>query len=79
MPLERDAMRRCTATILSRIFETVQRRTIILKKEGDSYEGYPGLSRTTPFGPFNAAGWLSVERIWRRIEWLIAFTGFQVR
>jgi len=36
------------ATTLSRIFETVRRRTITLKEEGESYDGLPGLSRTIP-------------------------------
>jgi len=82
-PLERAARRRRPAIILSRIFETVRRRTIILKEEGDSYEGFPGLSRTTLFATFSETGWYpretSGERILRRIEGLIAFTRFQVR
>jgi len=36
------------ATTLSRILESVRRRTITLKEEGKSYEGLPGLSRTIP-------------------------------
>jgi len=36
------------ATILSRIFESVRRRTITLKEAGESYQGLPGLSRTIP-------------------------------
>jgi len=41
------AERRDAAT-LSRILESVLRRTIPLKDEGESYEGLPGLSRTIP-------------------------------
>jgi len=56
---------------------------MILKEDGDRCEGLPGLSRTTPFGPFGKATWYpretSGERIWRRIKRLIAFTRFQVR
>jgi len=29
---------------------------MILKEEGDSYVGFPGLSRTTPFATFSEAG-----------------------
>jgi len=36
MPFERAARRRWEAIILSRIFETVRIRTIILKEAGDS-------------------------------------------
>ena len=36
------------ATTLSRILESVRRRTITLKEEGESYEGLPGWSRTIP-------------------------------
>jgi len=36
------------ATTLSRILESVRRRTITLKAEGESYKGLPGLSRTIP-------------------------------
>ena len=36
------------ATTLSRIFESVRRRMITLKEEGESYKGLPGLSRTIP-------------------------------
>jgi len=35
-------------TTLSWILESVQRRTITLKEEGESYEGLHGLSRTIP-------------------------------
>ena len=38
-----------TVMTLSSILETVLRRTIIRKEAGVSYEGLPGLSRTTPF------------------------------
>jgi len=34
------------ATPLARILESVRRRKITLKEEGESYEGLPGLSRT---------------------------------
>ena len=34
---------------LSRIWETVFRRTIMRKEDGELYEGLPRLSRTTPF------------------------------
>jgi len=36
------------ATTLSRILESVRRRTMTLKEEGESYEGLPRLSRTMP-------------------------------
>jgi hypothetical protein len=82
-PLERAAERRRVAIILSRIFETVRRRTIILKEAGDSYDGLPGLSRTTPFAPFSEAGWYPRvtrgERMFRRMEGFILLTFFQVR
>jgi len=56
---------------------------MILKEEGDLYEGFPGLSRTTLFATFSEAGWYpratSGENIWSRIEGLIAFTCFLVR
>ena len=45
------------ATILSRIFEMVWRRTIMRNEDGESYEGLPGLSRTTPFAIFIEEGW----------------------
>jgi len=68
--------------ILSRIFEIVRIRTIILKEEGDSEEGFPGLSSTTPFEPFSDAGWYprrtSGASIWRRIEGFILLTCFEV-
>jgi len=66
---------------LSRIFENVWMRTIILKEEGDSYEGFPGLSSTTPFELFSEAGWYpkltSRARVWRRIDGFILLTLFQ--
>ena len=55
-PLDRAARRRRAVIILSRIFETVRRSTIILKVECDSYEGFPGLSRTTPFATCPGGG-----------------------
>jgi len=68
--------------ILSRIFEKVRIRTMILKEEGDSWEGFPGLSSTTPFEPFSEAGWYpwltSGARVASRIEGLILLTCFQV-
>jgi len=39
---------RRVATTLSRTLESVRRRTMTLKEEGESYEGLPGLSRTMP-------------------------------
>ena len=82
-PFERATRRRRAAIILSRIFETVRRRTVILKEEGDTYDGLPGLSRTTPFATCSEAVWYpretSGERIWRRIAGLLALTHFQVR
>jgi len=82
-PLEKASRRRRAAIIVSRIFESVRRRTMILNEEGDSYEGFPDLSRTTPFATFREARWYlretSGERIRMRIEGLIAFTRFQVR
>jgi len=56
---------------------------MILKEEGDSYEGFPGLSSTTPFATLSEAGWYASEtsgkRLCWRIEGFIAFTDFQVR
>jgi len=43
--------------ILSRIFEKVWSRTMTLKEEGESYEGFPGLSRTMPSALFSVRGW----------------------
>ena len=40
----------------SRIFETVLRRTMIWKEDGVSYDGLPGLSRTTPFACLSVVG-----------------------
>jgi len=61
----------------------VRRRTIIVREVGDLSEGFPGLSKTTPFATFKEAGWYSRETsgesMWRRIEGLIVFTRFQVR
>ena len=37
------------AAILSRILETVWRRTMILNEDGESQEGLPGLPNTTRF------------------------------
>jgi len=48
-PFNRATRRRWEAIIVSRIFEKVRIRTIILKEAGDSYEGFPGLSSTIPF------------------------------
>ena len=45
------------ATILSRILEMVCRRTILRNEDGESQEGLPGLSRTTPFAIFIDEGW----------------------
>ena len=45
------------ATILYRIFEMVWRRTIMRNEDGESQEGLPGLSRTTPFAIFIEEGW----------------------
>jgi len=57
-------------------------RKIILQEEGDSYEGFPGLSSTTPFELFNEAGWYprltNGARVWRRIDRFILLTCFQV-
>jgi len=82
-PFERAARRRRAATILSRMFETMQRRTMILTEEGDSEESFPGISRTTPLAMFREAGgylWeIRGERSWRRMEGLITLTHFQVR
>ena len=46
-----------TVRTLSRILETVFRRTIMRKEDGVSYEGLPSLSRTTPFACFRDGGW----------------------
>jgi len=45
-----------TVIIRSRIFKMVLRRTIIRKEVGESYEAFPGLSRTTPFAVFSEGG-----------------------
>ena len=42
---------------LSRILESVRRRTITLKEEGESYEGFTGLSRTIPSAFLREGGW----------------------
>jgi len=49
------AERREAAT-LSRILDSVWRRTMTLKEEGESYEGLPGLSRTMPSAFFREGG-----------------------
>ena len=54
-PFARAASTRHDARTLSRIGEIVWMRTIILKEEGDEYEGLPGLSRTPAFAPFREA------------------------
>ena len=81
-PLAQAARRRRDAIILSRIFEKVLIRTIILQEAGDSQEGFPGLSRMIPLEPFNEAGWYpmltSGERSCRRIKGLVLLTCFQV-
>jgi len=55
---------------------------MVLKEEGDWYEDFPGLSRTTPFGTLSEAGGYPSEsrgaRIWRGIEGLIPFSRIQV-
>ena len=43
--------------ILSRILEKVCSRTIAGKESGESYEGFPGLSRTMPSAILRAGGW----------------------
>jgi len=43
--------------ILSRILQKVWRRTITRKDEGESYEGFPGLSRTMPSALLRVRGW----------------------
>jgi len=45
------------ATTLSKILESVRRRTITLKEEGESYEGLAGLSRTIPSAFLREGGW----------------------
>ena len=55
-PLERAARKRRAAIVHARIGERGRRRTIILKEEADTYEGFPGLSRTTPFATISEAG-----------------------
>ena len=68
---------------LSSILEMVLRRTIILKEAGVSYEGFPGLFRTTPFACLRHGGWYPKvtrgERRSRRMEALMAFTHLQTR
>ena len=39
--------------MVTRIFETVLRRTMILKEDGDSDDGLPGLLRTSPMRSFS--------------------------
>ena len=43
--------------ILSRILEKVWRRSMTRKDEGESYEGFPGLSRTMPSALLRVRGW----------------------
>ena len=81
-PFSRAAVRSRAAIILSRIFENVGMRTMILKEEGDSYKGIPGLSGTTPFEPFSEVGWYprltNGARVRRRIDEFILLTSFKV-
>ena len=46
-----------TVMTLYSILETVLRRTIMRKDAGVSYEGLPGLSRTTPFACLRQGRW----------------------
>ena len=50
------AVRREVTTI-SRILESVRRRTITLKEEGESWPGLPGLSWTMPRACLREEGW----------------------
>jgi len=43
--------------ILSRIFEKVWSKTMTRKDKGESYEGFPGLSRTMPSALLRVRGW----------------------
>jgi len=43
--------------ILSRIFEKVWSKTMTRKDEGESYEGFSGLSSTTPSAFLSVRGW----------------------
>ena len=45
------------ADTLSRIFDRVQRRTMTLNDEGESYVRLPGLSRTIPRAFLREQGW----------------------
>ena len=56
-PFDLAARRRRDGITLSRIYETVRIRTMILKEVGDSLEGFPGLSNTIAFDPFSEARW----------------------
>ena len=70
-----------TVRMRSRIFETVLRRTIIRKEDGVSYDGFPGLSRTTAFACLSVVGWYpkatSGARRSRSRLGLVVFTLFQ--
>jgi len=43
--------------ILSRIFEKVWSRNMTRKDEGESYEGFPGLTSTMPLALLRVRGW----------------------
>ena len=65
------------AIILFRIFEMVGRRTMIRNDDGEWKEGFPGVSRTTPFAIFIEKGWWpkrsrgprSELRMWGAVRW----------
>ena len=63
--------------------EMVLRRTMIRKEDGVSYDGLPGLSRTTPFACLSVVGWYpmatSGARRSRRRLGLVVFTFFQTK
>ena len=70
-----------TVMTLSNILEMVLRRTIRYNDAGVSYEGLPGLSRTTPLACLGHGGWypkvMRGERSSSRMECFMAFTVFQ--
>jgi len=82
-PIERVAKTRPVATILSRIFDTRQRRRMIRKEVGDTLEGFPGLSTTRVLATFRETWWYpretSGKSSWSRMERLIVLTLFQLR
>jgi len=56
-PVARAILESLEFIILSRIVEKVWSSTITRKDEGESYEGFPGLSSTRPAALVRVRGW----------------------